>query len=163
MPKEKKLNLKCIARISVRPCCFSNPHLVSPPYCPLSPPIDYQTEPLSTLSSSLTLSPIIFPGISPSKLLLTPKSTPPPMTSPPLAPTQPSKHSSPLAINIDPIKLLFSTPPTSHQALFDTLDDLPPTTTNPPPPKPSFYSIERLANKPPPLPAMEPPLLPLPP
>nr|GFA14003.1 hypothetical protein [Tanacetum cinerariifolium] len=163
MPKEKKLSLKRTARISVRPCCFSNPRPVSPPYHPLSPPTDYQTAPPSTLNSSPTLSPIISSGISLTKLLLTPKSTTPPMTSPPPAPTQPSKHSSPLAINIDPIELLFSTPPTSHQALFDTLDDLPPTTTNPSPPKLSFYTIERLANKPPPLPAMEPPLPPLPP
>ncbi|GJU27398.1 hypothetical protein Tco_1166019 [Tanacetum coccineum] len=85
------------------------------------------------------------------------------MTSPPPAPTQPSKHSLPLAINIDPIKLLFSTPPTSPQALFDTLEDLIPPTTNPLPLRPSFDSIERLANEPPPLLAMEPPLPPLPP
>ncbi|GKA49878.1 retrovirus-related pol polyprotein from transposon TNT 1-94 [Tanacetum coccineum] len=71
---------------------------------------------------------------------------PPPLTSPPPAPTQPSKHSLPLAINIDPIELLFSTPPTSPQALSDTLEDLPPITTNPPPPRPSFDSIERMAN-----------------
>ncbi|GKC64661.1 hypothetical protein Tco_1097259 [Tanacetum coccineum] len=136
MPKEKKLNLKCTARISVRPCCFSNPRPVSPPYHPLSPPTNYQTAPSSTPNSSPTLSPIISSRISSSKLLLTPKSTPPPMTSHLPAPTQPSKHSSPLAINIDPIKLLFSTPLTSPQALFDTLEDLPPTTTNPPPPRP---------------------------
>ncbi|GKG50367.1 hypothetical protein Tco_0521467, partial [Tanacetum coccineum] len=76
-------------------------------------------------------------------------------TSPPPAPTQPSKHSSPLAINIDPIELLFSTPPTSPQALFDTLEDLLPTTTNPLPPRPSFDSIEQMANEPPPLLNME--------
>nr|GEV56235.1 hypothetical protein [Tanacetum cinerariifolium] len=102
-------------------------------------------------------------GISLSKLLLTPKSIPPPMTYPLPALTQPSKLSSPLAINIDPIKLLFFTPPTSPQALFDTLEDLLPTTTNPPPTRPSFDSIERLSNEPPPLLAMEPPLPPLPP
>ncbi|GJT47602.1 hypothetical protein Tco_0973759 [Tanacetum coccineum] len=160
MPKEKKLNLKRTARISVRPCCFSNPCLVSPLYHPLSPPTDYQTTPLSTPNSSPTLSPIISRGISPSKLLLTLNSTPPPMTSPPPALTQPSKHSSPIAVNIDLIELLFSTPPTSPQALFDTLEDLP-TTTNPPPLWPSFDSFERLANEPPPLLAMEPPLPPL--
>ncbi|GKD06625.1 hypothetical protein Tco_1181599, partial [Tanacetum coccineum] len=163
MPKEKKLNLKRTTRISVRPCCFSNPRPVSSPYRPLSPPTDYQTTPPSTPNSSLTLSPLISPEISPSKLLLTPKSTQPPMTSPLPAPTQPSKHSSALAINIDTIELLFSTPPTSPQALFDTLEDLIPPTTNPLPLRPSFDSIERLANEPPPLLAMEPPLPPLPP
>nr|GFC83442.1 hypothetical protein [Tanacetum cinerariifolium] len=84
------------------------------------------------------------------------------MTSPPSAPNQLSKQSSPLAINIDPIELLFTTPPTLPQALFDTLEDRPPTTTNHPPHRPSFDSTERLANEPPPLPAMEPPLPPLP-
>ncbi|GKD55448.1 hypothetical protein Tco_1288835 [Tanacetum coccineum] len=109
--------------------------------------------PPSTLNSSPILSLIISLGISPRKLLLTPKSTPPPMISPPPALTQPSKHSSPLSINIDPID-------TSPQALFDILEDLLPPTTNPPPPRPSFDSIERLANEPPPLPTMEPPLPP---
>nr|GEU37203.1 hypothetical protein [Tanacetum cinerariifolium] len=90
-------------------------------------------------------------------------STPPPLTSHPSVPTQPSKHSSPLSINIDPMKLLFSTPPTSPQALFDTLEDLPPTATNPPPPRPSFNSIEHMANKPPPLSNMELPIPSLPP
>ncbi|GJU75159.1 retrovirus-related pol polyprotein from transposon TNT 1-94 [Tanacetum coccineum] len=79
-------------------------------------------------------------------LLLTPKSTPPPLYSLPLAPTQPSKLTSPLAINLDPIELLFSTPPTSPQAFLNSLEDLPPATTNPPPPRPSFDTIERLAN-----------------
>ncbi|GJR32390.1 hypothetical protein Tco_1108622 [Tanacetum coccineum] len=65
-------------------------------------------------------------------------------------------------INFDPTELFFSTPPTSPQTFFDTLDDLPPTTTNPPPPRPSFDSIERLANEPTPIPAMEPPLPPNP-
>nr|GEY09405.1 retrovirus-related Pol polyprotein from transposon TNT 1-94 [Tanacetum cinerariifolium] len=96
-------------------------------------------------------------GISPSKVLLTLKSTLPPLISPPSAPTQPSKHSSPLAINLDLIELLFFTPPTSSQTLFDTLEDLPPTTTNTLPLRPSFEFIERLANEPPPIPAMEPP------
>ncbi|GKB34555.1 hypothetical protein Tco_0879497 [Tanacetum coccineum] len=163
MPKDKKLNFKRTARMSVRPCCFSNPRPISPPYNPQSPPIDYQTVPPSTLNSSPPLSPVFSPGISHRKLLVTPKSTPPPLTSPLPALTQPSKHSSPLAININPIELLFSTHPTSPQDLFDTLEDLPPTTTNPPPPRPSFDSIEHMANEPTPLPNMELPLLPLPP
>ncbi|GJX78432.1 zf-CCHC domain-containing protein [Tanacetum coccineum] len=102
------------------------------------------------------------------------KSTPPLLTSPPPAPTQPSKLTSPLAINLDQIKLLFSTPPTSPQAFLDSLEDLPPATTNPPPPRLSFDTIERLANEPPfispidssfPSPTldMEPPIPPFPP
>ncbi|GJW56997.1 retrovirus-related pol polyprotein from transposon TNT 1-94 [Tanacetum coccineum] len=160
MPKENKLNLKCTARISVCPCCFSNPRPLSHPYHALSPPTDYQSAPPSTPNASPPLSLIITLGISPSKALLTPKSTPPPLTSPPSAPTQPSKHSSLLALSLDRIELLFFTPPSSPQAFFDSLDDLPPKTTNPLPPRPSFDSIERLANKPLPLPTMEPPLLP---
>ncbi|GKB78365.1 hypothetical protein Tco_0945260 [Tanacetum coccineum] len=85
------------------------------------------------------------------------------MSSPPPAPSQPSKQNSPLAINLDPVELIFSTPPTSPHPFLDSLEDLPPRTTNPPPPQPSFKTIERLANQPPPLPAMEPPLQPLPP
>ncbi|GJW99400.1 hypothetical protein Tco_0183314 [Tanacetum coccineum] len=108
-------------------------------------------------------SPIISPGISPGELLSTPKSTPPPLTSPPPAPSQPSKQSSLLAINLDPVELIFSTPHTSPPLFFDSLKDLPLRTANPPPPRPSFESIERLANQPPPLPAMEPPLPPMPP
>nr|GEU37714.1 hypothetical protein [Tanacetum cinerariifolium] len=157
IPKDKKL--KRTARISVRPCCFSNPRPIYPPYNHLSPPTDYQTAPPLTLNSSSPLS----SGISPSKLLVTPKFTPPPLTSPPPDPTQPSKHSSPLAINIDPIELLFLTPHTSPQAIFDTLEDLPPTTTNPSPPRPSFDFIKHMANEPPPLPNTELPLPQLPP
>ncbi|GJW80653.1 hypothetical protein Tco_0144628 [Tanacetum coccineum] len=121
MPKDKKLNRKRTARISVRPCCFSNLRPLSPPYHALSPPTDYQSAPSSSPNVSPPLSPIINPGISPSKILLTPKSSPPPLTSPPPALTQSSKHSSPLAINIYPIELLFSTPPSSPQTLFNSL------------------------------------------
>ncbi|GKA82502.1 hypothetical protein Tco_0789250 [Tanacetum coccineum] len=163
--KEKKsaTNFKCTARMSVRPCFFNNPCPASPPYQTLLPPTDYQMAPPSTPNVSPPLSPITTPGISPSKLLLTLKSSPPPLTSPPLAPTQPSKHSSPLVINLDPVELIFLTPTTSPHAFFDSLKDLPPRTTNPPPPRPSFESIERLANQSPPLPAMKPPLPPFPP
>ncbi|GKC77647.1 hypothetical protein Tco_1128421 [Tanacetum coccineum] len=163
MPKDKKPNLKRTARISVSPCCISNPRPLSPPYHALSPPTDYQSAPPSTPNVSPPLSPIITLGISPSKVLLTLKSSPPPLTSPPPALTQPSKHSSLLAINIDPVKLLFSTPHSSPQTFFDSIEDLPPKTTNPLPPRPSFDSIKRLANEPPPLPTMEPPLPPFPP
>ncbi|GJW21317.1 retrovirus-related pol polyprotein from transposon TNT 1-94 [Tanacetum coccineum] len=175
MPKDNKLNLKRTARISVRPCCFNNPRTSSPPYQPLSPPTDYVSAPPPTSPTSIPpLSPIISPATSNSNLLLTPKSTPPPLTSPPPAPTQPSKLTSPLAINLDPIELLFSTPPTSPQAFLDSLEELPPSITNPPPPRPSFDTIERMANNPPPIPPiestfpsptldMEPPLPPFPP
>ncbi|GJU22883.1 hypothetical protein Tco_1156225 [Tanacetum coccineum] len=87
---------------------------------------------------------------------------------------QPSKLTSPLAINLDPIELLFSTPPTSPQAFLDSLGELPPSITNPPPPQLSFDTIERMVNEPPPIPPigstfpsptseMETPLPPLPP
>ncbi|GKE46864.1 hypothetical protein Tco_1478122 [Tanacetum coccineum] len=152
MPKENKANLKRTARISVRPCCFNNPQTSSPPYQPFSPPSDYTSGPLPS-------SPILTSPISPthhnSDLLTTSRSTPPPFTLPPPAPTQPSKLTSPLAINLDPIELLFSTPPTSPQAFLDSLDDLPPLTTNPPLPRPSFDTIERMANAPPPIPPID--------
>ncbi|GJY21765.1 reverse transcriptase [Tanacetum coccineum] len=128
----------------------------------LSPPTDYQTTFPSTPNVSPPLSPITSLGISPRKLLTTPKSTPPPLTLPLRAPTQPSKHSSTLAINMDLVELTFSTPPTSPHPFFDSLKDLPPRATNPPRPRPSFESSERFANQPPPHPAMEPPLPPLP-
>ncbi|GJX49581.1 hypothetical protein Tco_0276426 [Tanacetum coccineum] len=123
----------------------------------------YDGAPPSTPNVSPPLSPITTLRLSPSKLLLTPKSTPPPLTSPPPAPTHPSKHSSPLTINLDPVKLLFLIPPTSPHTFFDSLEDLPPRTTDPSPPRPSFESIEHLANQPLPLLAIEPSLLPLPP
>ncbi|GKB81276.1 hypothetical protein Tco_0948171, partial [Tanacetum coccineum] len=171
MPKENKTNLKRTARISVRPCCFNNLRTSSPPYQPLSPPSDYTSGPLPT-------SPILTSPISPthhnSDLLTTPRSTPTSLTSPPPAPTQPSKLTSLLAINLDLIDFLFSTPPTSPQAFLDSLDDLPPSTTNPPPPQLSFDTIKRMANAPPPIPPidstfpsptpnLEPPILPFPP
>ncbi|GKC85767.1 hypothetical protein Tco_1141484 [Tanacetum coccineum] len=151
MPKDKKINIKRTAKISVRP---------SPP--PTSP------------TSIPPLSPIISLATSNGNLLLTPKSTPPPLTSPPPTLTHLSKLTSPLAINLDPIELLFSTPPTSPQAFIDSLDELSPSTTNPPSPQASFDTIERMVNEPPPIlpiestfpsptPDMEPPLPPLPP
>ncbi|GJR33482.1 hypothetical protein Tco_1209166 [Tanacetum coccineum] len=122
----------------------------SPPYQPFSPPSDYTTGAPPT-------SPIISPPLSPIKMnsnencLLTPKSTPPPLTTLPPAPTQPFKLTSLVSINLDPIELLFSTPPSSP-SLLNVLGDLPPSTTNPSPPRPSFATIERLANEPPPIP-----------
>ncbi|GKA07870.1 hypothetical protein Tco_0687094 [Tanacetum coccineum] len=148
--------------MSVRPCCFNNPRSTSPPNQTLSPLTDYQKAPSSTPNVSPPLSLITTLGISPSKLLLAPKLSPHLLTSPPPAPTQSLKHSSPLTINLNPVELIFSIPPSSPHAFFDSLEDLPPRTTNPPPPRPSFESIERLANQPPPLSAMEPPLPPLP-
>ncbi|GJU53263.1 hypothetical protein Tco_1226977 [Tanacetum coccineum] len=138
--------------MSVRPCCFSNPRTASPPYQPFSPPWDYT-------SGALPTSPIISPPLSLIKTnsnencLLTPKITPPPLTLPPPAPTQPSKLTSPVTTNLDPIKLLFATPPSSP-SLLDVLGDLPPLTTNPSPPRPSFATIERMTNEPPPIPPM---------
>nr|GEX27871.1 hypothetical protein [Tanacetum cinerariifolium] len=163
--KEKKFatNLKRTARMSVRPCCFNNPRLTSPRYQTLSPPTDYQTAPPSTPNVSPPLSLITTSRISPRKLLLTPKLYLPLLTSPPSAPTQPLKHSSPLTIILDPVELIFLTPHTSPHTFFESLKDLPPRTTNPPPLRPSFESIEHLANQPSPLLAMKPPLPPLPP
>nr|GEZ09143.1 hypothetical protein [Tanacetum cinerariifolium] len=148
--------MKRTSRISVRPCCFNNPRISSPPYQSLSPPMDYvSAPPPASLTSIPPLSPIISPATSNSNLLLTPKSTHLPLTSPPLAPTQPSQLASPLAINLDPIELLFSTPPTFPQAFLDSLGEVPPLTTNPPPPRPSFDTTERMANEPPPIPPIE--------
>nr|GEV00308.1 hypothetical protein [Tanacetum cinerariifolium]GEV72647.1 hypothetical protein [Tanacetum cinerariifolium] len=98
------------------------------------------------------LSPIRSPGILPSHLLDTSKTTPPPLTTPPPAPSQPSKKSSLLAINLDRIPYPF----------FDSLEELPPQTNNLPPPRPSFDTIECLANQPLPLPSIEPSRRPLP-
>ncbi|GKA28603.1 hypothetical protein Tco_0714848 [Tanacetum coccineum] len=134
------------------PFASNNPRTSSPPYQPFSPPSDYTSGPLPT--SPVSTSPIS-PTHHNSDLLTTPRSTPPPLTSPPSAPTQPSKLTSPLAINLDPIDLLISTPPTSPQAFLETLDDLPPSTTNPSPPRPSFDTIKRMANAPPHIPPID--------
>ncbi|GJS85792.1 retrovirus-related pol polyprotein from transposon TNT 1-94 [Tanacetum coccineum] len=124
----------------------------SPSYQPFSPPSDYTSgAPPTSLITSPPLSPINTTFNS--NCLLTPKTTPPPLTSPPSAPTQPSKLTSPVTINLDPIELLFSTSPSSPSLLV-VLGDLPPLITNPSPHRPSFATIERLANKPPPIPPM---------
>ncbi|GJS34356.1 hypothetical protein Tco_0532738 [Tanacetum coccineum] len=165
MPKsnnDKKNNksLKRTARVSVRACCLVNPLSSSPPFRRFSPPSDYQTAPPSTPLDSPPTTPIAPPGFSP---MNTPKTTPLPLTSPPLAPTQPSKQSSPLTINIKSVELIFSRPSTSPHLFFDSIEDLPPQIVNPLPPQPSFDTIEHLANHHPPVPdVMEPPLPPLP-
>nr|GEV99282.1 hypothetical protein [Tanacetum cinerariifolium] len=152
---------KRIARISVWSCYFVNPYLAFPPYQNLSSPTGYQTAPPSTPIVLLPLSPITSPRISPSKLLTTPKSNLSPLTSPPPGPLQPSKQSSPLAINLDPVELTFYTPLTSPNPFFDSLEDIPLRTNNPQPQRSLFDTIDHLANQSLPLPAMEPPLLPL--
>ncbi|GKE40465.1 hypothetical protein Tco_1463870 [Tanacetum coccineum] len=103
------------------------------PYQPLSPPSDYVSGPPPTTLTSKTSILQLSPTSNNNNLFLTPKSTPPPLTSPPPAPTQPSKLTSPIAINLEPIELLFSTPP----------------------PRLSFDTIERLANEPPPIPPID--------
>ncbi|GJX15891.1 hypothetical protein Tco_0216723 [Tanacetum coccineum] len=151
MPKstnDKKDN-KSLKRLSVRVCYFVNPPPSSPPYQWFSPPSDYQTTPPSTPLDSPPTTPIAPPGFSLGHLLTTPKTTPPPLTSLPLAPTQPYKQSSSLSINIEPVELIFSTPPTSPHPFFDSLEYLPPRAVNPPPPQPTFDTIERLASQPP--------------
>nr|GEV15729.1 hypothetical protein [Tanacetum cinerariifolium] len=62
--------------------------------------------------------------------------------------SQPSKQSSSLAENLDPIELIFFTPPTSPHPFFDSLEDLPSRTTNPPPPQPLFKSIKHFVTPP---------------
>ncbi|GKD58342.1 hypothetical protein Tco_1295851 [Tanacetum coccineum] len=171
MPKtsnEKKgsKTLRRIARISVRPCCLVNLTSTtnSPPFQRFSPSSDYHVAPPSTPPDSPPTTPLAPPGFSPIELLTTPKTTPPPLTTPPPTPTQPSKQSSPLTINLEPVELIFLTPPTSLHHIFDSLDGLPLRTTNPLPPQPTFESIEHIANQSPPIPEimdMEPPLAPL--
>ncbi|GJY94807.1 hypothetical protein Tco_0511168 [Tanacetum coccineum] len=124
----------------------------SPPYQPFSPPSDYVSRPPPTTLTSQTTIPYLSPTNNNKNLLLTPKTTPLPLTSPPPAPTQPSKLTSLVAINLDPIELLFSTLPTSPQAFLNSLEDLPPATTNPPPHRPSFNTIKSLTNELPPIP-----------
>ncbi|GJR50041.1 hypothetical protein Tco_1400562 [Tanacetum coccineum] len=165
---ETKTNktLRRTARISVKPCCLVNPKSPNnlPPFQRFSPPSDYHVALPSTPLDSPPTKPLAPPGFSPTYILTTLKTTPP-LTTLPSAPTQASKKSSPLTINLEPIELIFSTPPTSPHHLFDSVDDLPLRTTNPPPPQPTFESIERIANQPPPIldiMDMEPLLPPLP-
>ncbi|GJU88096.1 hypothetical protein Tco_1300519 [Tanacetum coccineum] len=143
--KENKL-LRRMAKISVRACCLINPPSNSPTFQHFSPLSDYQTTPPSTPLDSPPTTPLAPPSFSPSEFLTTPKTTPPPLTTPPPAPTQPSKQSSPLTINLEPVELISSTPPTSPHPFFDSVKDLSPRTANPPPPQPTFDFIERLVS-----------------
>ncbi|GJT01245.1 hypothetical protein Tco_0822414 [Tanacetum coccineum] len=100
MPKsnnDKKDNksLKRMARISVRACCFVNPPPTSLLYQCFSPPSINQTTSPSTPLESPPTTPIAPPGFPPEQLLSTLKTTSPPLTSPPPAPTQPSKTINP--------------------------------------------------------------------
>nr|GEY97620.1 hypothetical protein [Tanacetum cinerariifolium] len=104
---------------------------------------DYQTTPPSTPLESPPTTPIAPQGFSRCELLTTPNTTPLPLTSPPPTPTQPSKQFSSVTLNIEPVKLIFSTPPTSHHPFFDSLEDLPPHTINPPPSQPTFDTNRR--------------------
>ncbi|GKC62942.1 hypothetical protein Tco_1095540 [Tanacetum coccineum] len=156
---KKKTNktLRKTAKISVRPCCLVNPTSPtnSPPFQRFSPPSVYHVAPPSTPPDSPPTTPLLPLGFSLTELLTTTKTTPPP------APTQPSKQSSPLTTNLEPIEHIFSTSPTSPRPYFNSLEDLPPMTTNPPSPQPTFESIKPIANQPPPIldiMDMEPPL-----
>nr|GEZ32426.1 hypothetical protein [Tanacetum cinerariifolium] len=131
--KKNTNSFKKTTRISVRTCCFVNPPPTSLPYQHFSPPTDYQLVPPSTLIESPPTFPMAPLGFSLGNLLNTLKTTPPPLTSPPLAPSQPSKQNSLLAINLQPVELIFSTPPTSPHPFFDSLEDVPPRTNKPPP------------------------------
>ncbi|GJX21669.1 hypothetical protein Tco_0226114 [Tanacetum coccineum] len=154
MPKENKTKAKRTARMSCYGMFASSNPRTSPPYQSFSPPSDYT-------SGAPPTSPIISPPLSPIKTnsnencLLTPKTTPPPLTSPPPAPTQPSKLTSPVTINLDPIELLFATPPSSP-SLLDVLGILSTDhATNPSPSRPSLCQpLESMANEPPPIPPM---------
>ncbi|GJZ91989.1 hypothetical protein Tco_0664054 [Tanacetum coccineum] len=99
--KKDNKSFKRTTRISICACCFVNPPLAFLPNQHFSPPTDYQTEPPSTPFESPPTSPSEPPGFSLDQLLTTPKTTPPPLTSPPLALSQPSKQNSPLDINLE--------------------------------------------------------------
>ncbi|GJW96950.1 hypothetical protein Tco_0178758 [Tanacetum coccineum] len=115
------------ARISVRPCCLINlaSSNESSPLRKFSPPSDYNVAPPSTPLESPPKTPLAPQTISTTELLTTPKTTPPPLTTPPPVPTQPFKQTLPLATDLEPLELIFFTPPTSPHPFFDTLEDLP--------------------------------------
>ncbi|GJX39776.1 hypothetical protein Tco_0253079 [Tanacetum coccineum] len=148
------------ARISVRPCCLIN--LTSSNESPLS---DYNVAPPSTPLESPPKTTLAPQATSPIQTLTTLKFTPPSLTTLPLVPTQPSKQTPLHATDLDPLELIFSTPPTSPYPFFDTLEDLPPRSTNPPHLS-SFESIKCMAKQPPLLSKImdvKPPLPPFPP
>ncbi|GKD10030.1 hypothetical protein Tco_1189715 [Tanacetum coccineum] len=126
MPKssnEKKASksLRRTAKISVRPCCLVNPSSNSLTSQRFSPPSDYQVAHPYTPLESPPITPLAPLGFSPSEILETPKTTPTLLTTPLSAHSQPSKQSSPLTINLEPVELIFSTPPSSHHPFFDSL------------------------------------------
>ncbi|GJV77821.1 hypothetical protein Tco_1509405 [Tanacetum coccineum] len=138
------------ARISVRPCCLINLTSSNEP-APLrnfSPLNDYNIAPPSTPLESPPKTTLAPQDTSPIQTLTTLKVTPPSLTTPPPVPTQPSKQTPLHATDLEPLKLIFSTPPTSPYPFFDTLEDLPLRSTNPPH-LPSFKSIKCMANQPP--------------
>nr|GEX93696.1 hypothetical protein [Tanacetum cinerariifolium] len=135
--KKDNKSLKRKTQISVRTSCFVKSPPTFPPYQCFSPPSDYQTTPPSTPLELPPTTPIAPHGFSRCELLTTPTTTPLTLTSPPPTPTQPSKQFSSFALNIEPIELTFSTPPTSNHHFFDSLEDLPPHTINPPPSQPT--------------------------
>ncbi|GJZ84928.1 hypothetical protein Tco_0650267 [Tanacetum coccineum] len=95
-----------------------------------SPPLPYQAPPSSPQPT-------------------TPKSTPPPLVStPPSAPSQPLRSAPTIITDLEPLELIFHTPPTSSHPFMDNLDDLPLRTSHPPPTL-TFDSIEGIALQPP--------------
>ncbi|GKC79967.1 hypothetical protein Tco_1130741 [Tanacetum coccineum] len=101
--------------MSVRPCCLINitSSNESTPIRNFSPPSDYNVAPPSTPLESPPRTPLASQATSSIEPLTTLKVTPPPVTTPPPAPTQPSKQTPPQAINLEPLELIFTTPPTS--------------------------------------------------
>nr|GEU99170.1 uncharacterized mitochondrial protein AtMg00810-like [Tanacetum cinerariifolium] len=115
---------------------------------------------LAKTGSIMQMEPAEPTGVSLSHLLTTPKTTPPPFTSSPPASSQPSKQTTLLTINLEPVKLIFSTPHTSpHPSSIQSKIYH----HGPPLPQPSFDTIERLASQPLPLPTIKSPLLQFPP
>nr|GEU86688.1 hypothetical protein [Tanacetum cinerariifolium] len=58
-------------------------------------------------------------------------------------------------IKLDDIPVLCDNKGAKDLTFLDSLEELPPSTTNPPPPRPSFDTIERMANEPPPIPPIK--------
>nr|GEW16442.1 hypothetical protein [Tanacetum cinerariifolium] len=156
---------KRTARISVLSCClinltsFNESSLVRN----FLPPSDYNVAPLYTPLESPPRLPLAPQDTSP--IITTSKVTPSPLTNPTPIPTQPSKQTPPQVTNLEPLELIFTTPPTSPHPYFNNLEDLPSILTNLPHLL-SFESINHLVSQPSPLTDImdvEPPLPPIPP